>query len=85
MHINVTYLPKFYKQKYYLFVAIDRATRLIYYKVHENKSSQNAVEFSKEYKGLISGNQKFDVECKSDEIEHRLTAPKELKVSLKYF
>ena len=50
LHIDVTYLPKFDKQKYYLFVAIDRATRLLYYKVYENKTAQNAVEFLKECK-----------------------------------
>ena len=38
-------MPKFDNQKYYLFVAIDRATRLLYYKVYENKSSHNAVDF----------------------------------------
>jgi transposase-like protein len=100
LHIDVTYLPKFDKQKYYLFVAIDRATRLLYYKVYENKSSDNAVSFLKECKeffpfylthiltdngleftdkwargkGFVSGNHKFDVECKADTIEHRLTA-----------
>jgi transposase-like protein len=101
LHIDVTYLPKFDGQKYYLFVAIDRATRVLYYKVYKNKSSQNAVEFLKECKeffpfylthiltdngleftdkwargkGKVSGNHKFDVECKEDKIEHRLTAP----------
>jgi len=101
LHIDVTYLPKFDKQKYYLFVAIDRATRLLYYKVYKNKSSENAVEFLKECKeyfpfylthiltdngleftdkwakgkGKVSGNHKFDIECKEDSIEHRLTAP----------
>lgn len=50
LHIDVTYLPKFDKQKYYLFVAIDRATRLLYYKIYENKSSANAVAFLKECK-----------------------------------
>ena len=50
MHIDVTYLPKLDTQKYYLFVAIDRATRLLYYKVYENKSSDNAVSFLKECK-----------------------------------
>ena len=50
LHIDVTYLPKFDKQKYYLFVAIDRATRLLYYKVYKNKSSANAVAFLKECK-----------------------------------
>ena len=50
LHIDVTYLPKFDGKKYYLFVAIDRATRLLYYKVYENKSSNNAVEFLKDCK-----------------------------------
>lgn len=53
LHIDVTYLPKFEKQKYYLFVAIDRATRLLYYKVYENKSSENAVKFLKECKDFF--------------------------------
>ncbi|MDF1881621.1 transposase [Sulfurimonas sp. MAG313] len=50
LHIDVTYLPKFEKQKYYLFVAIDRATRLLYYKVYQNKSSENALDFLKRCK-----------------------------------
>jgi len=50
LHIDVTYLPKFDGQKYYLFVAIDRATRLMYYKVYKNKTADNAVEFLKECK-----------------------------------
>ena len=50
LHIDVTYLPKFDNQKYYLFVAIDRATRLLYYKVYENKTANNAVLFLKECK-----------------------------------
>jgi transposase InsO family protein len=50
LHIDVTYLPKLDGQKYYLFVAIDRATRLLYYKVYENKTADNAVEFLKECK-----------------------------------
>ena len=53
LHIDVTYLPKFEKQKYYLFVAINRATRLLYYKVYENKSSENTVEFFKEGKDFL--------------------------------
>jgi transposase len=82
-------------------VAIDRATRVLYYKVYKNKSSQNAVEFLKKCKeffpfylthilrdngleftdkysrgkGKVSGNHKFDIECKEGRIEHRLTAP----------
>ena len=37
LYIDVTYLPKFDNHKYYLFVAIDRTTMLLYYKVYENK------------------------------------------------
>ncbi len=50
LHIDVTYLPKLDGQKYYLFVAIDRATRLLYYKVYENKTADNAELFLKECK-----------------------------------
>jgi transposase-like protein len=42
LHIDVTYLPKFDGKKTYLFVAIDRATRLMYYKVYDNKTAYNA-------------------------------------------
>jgi len=50
LHIDVTYLPKFEGQKYYLFVAIDRATRLLYYKVYKNKTAENAALFLQECK-----------------------------------
>ncbi|SFV86885.1 Mobile element protein [hydrothermal vent metagenome] len=45
LHIDVTYLPKLEGKKQYLFVAIDRATRLLYFKVYDNKTAANAVEF----------------------------------------
>jgi len=45
LHIDVTYLPKFDNVKYYLFVAIDRATRTMYYEVYDTKSSENAEDF----------------------------------------
>jgi transposase-like protein len=45
LHIDVTYLPKFDGVKYYLFVAIDRATRTMYYKVYDAKTSENAEDF----------------------------------------
>jgi len=45
LHIDVTYLPKINGVKYYLFVAIDRATRTIYYQVYKNKTSENAKDF----------------------------------------
>jgi len=48
LHIDVTYLPKINGIKYYLFVAIDRATRTLYYKVYNAKTSENAEEFMNE-------------------------------------
>ena len=48
LHMDVTYLPKIGGVKYYLFVAIDRATRTLYYKVYDAKSSENTEDFTKE-------------------------------------
>ncbi|HZJ36040.1 MAG TPA: IS481 family transposase [Gillisia sp.] len=45
LHIDVTYLPKFKGRSYYLFVAIDRATRTIFYHIHENKKAESAEDF----------------------------------------
>lgn len=45
IHIDVTYLPKINGVKYYLFVAIDRATRILYYKVYDAKTSENTKDF----------------------------------------
>jgi len=45
LHIDVTYLPKLEGIKYYLYVAIDRATRLMFFKVYTNKTADNAVDF----------------------------------------
>jgi len=45
LHIDVTYLPKINGIKYYLFVAIDRATRTLYFKVYDAKTSVNAENF----------------------------------------
>jgi len=45
LHVDVTYLPKLEGIKYYLYVAIDRATRLMYFKVYTNKTAHNAVDF----------------------------------------
>ena len=52
-HIDVTYLPKLNGIKYYLFVAIDRATRLMYFKVYKNKTGSNAVDFLEECKSYF--------------------------------
>jgi transposase InsO family protein len=48
LHMDVTYLPKIDGVKYYLFVAIDRATRLMYYKVYRRKTVISATDFLKE-------------------------------------
>ena len=48
IHIDVTYLPNFGGVKYYLFVAIDRATRLMYYDVYDAKTSSNTELFMKD-------------------------------------
>ncbi len=45
LHIDVTYLPKINGVKYYLFVAIDRATRTLYFEIYDAKTSDNAVDF----------------------------------------
>lgn len=45
LHIDVTYLPKFKGQAHYLFVAIDRATRTMFYKIYENKTAENTENF----------------------------------------
>ncbi|MDO5607383.1 MAG: IS481 family transposase [Capnocytophaga sp.] len=45
IHLDVTYLPKIQGVKYYLFVAIDRATRTMYYQVYDNKSADSTDDF----------------------------------------
>jgi len=45
LHIDVTYLPKFNGQSYYLFVAIDRCTRAMIYWVYKNKTAENTEDF----------------------------------------
>lgn len=47
LHVDVTYLPKIDGIKYYLFVAIDRATRTLFFKIYEAKSAENAEKFIK--------------------------------------
>ena len=41
LHFDVTYMPKFNKIGSYLYVAIDRATRIMYYKIFDNKTAEN--------------------------------------------
>lgn len=48
LHIDVTYLPELNGEKSYLFVAIDRATRLMFFKVYDRKSAQSTDDFMDE-------------------------------------
>lgn len=45
LHLDVTYLPKINGKKRYLYVIIDRATRLMYYKIYDNKTAINTQDF----------------------------------------
>ncbi|WP_408038447.1 DDE-type integrase/transposase/recombinase, partial [Tenacibaculum amylolyticum] len=45
LHVDVTYLPKINGNRKYLFVAIDRATRMVYFKIYGSKTSENAKNF----------------------------------------
>jgi transposase InsO family protein len=45
LHIDCFYLPKLEAQKHYCFVAIDRATRLVYLWVYEHKNKEAATDF----------------------------------------
>jgi transposase InsO family protein len=53
LHIDVTYLPKFDNQSCYLFVAIDRATRTLFYKTYDNKTAQSTDDFFDECMGFF--------------------------------
>ena len=48
LHIDVTYMPKFNKVGSYLYVSIDRATRTMYYKIYDHKTTQNTEYFFEE-------------------------------------
>lgn len=50
LHIDVTYLPKMEGVKHYLFVAIDRATRTLFYQVYESKTADNTKDFMQQCK-----------------------------------
>jgi transposase InsO family protein len=46
LHMDVTYLPRLEgKKRAYLFIAVDRATRLIFYKLYPSKSADCANDF----------------------------------------
>jgi len=53
LHIDVTYLPKFDGTKHYLFVAIDRATRTLFYHVYDAKTSENTEDFMNKCLGFF--------------------------------
>lgn len=53
LHIDVTYLPKVEGVKQYLFVAIDRATRTIFYKIYDAKTAENTEDFLKHCKAFF--------------------------------
>ena len=56
LHIDVTYLPKIAKQRCYLFVAIDRATRMLYYEFYDNKTAENTVGFMEKCRNFFPFN-----------------------------
>lgn len=47
LHIDITYGPKINWKKYYIYVAIDRKTRLLYIEIHTNKKAETAANFLK--------------------------------------
>ncbi len=49
IHIDVTYLLKFDGKSSYLFVAIDRCARLMYYAIYSNKTAENSTDFLDKY------------------------------------
>lgn len=47
LHIDISYGPYIGWKKAYIYVAIDRATRMVYIEVHENKRAKTASKFLK--------------------------------------
>ena len=45
IHVDITYWPKIDGVKYYIHVAIDRATRIMYYEIHDNKRADTTANF----------------------------------------
>ena len=45
LHMDVTYMPKFNKVGSYLFVAIDRATRTMFYEIYDQKTAESTNAF----------------------------------------
>jgi len=53
LHMDVTYLPKMEGKKQYLFVAIDRATRTLFYQIYDAKTADNTVDFMSKCKAFF--------------------------------
>jgi len=45
LHMDIKYLPKIEGIRQYLFVAIDRKTRISFIKIYDNQDKENAVDF----------------------------------------
>lgn len=89
IHMDVTYLPKIEGEKHYLFVAIDRATRTVYFEVYEKKDADNAKSFLDKCRKFFpfkiekiqtdNGREftanRFKELCEALGIEHRRTKP----------
>jgi transposase InsO family protein len=48
IHIDIKYLPKMNGERKYLFVAIDRKTRLVFIKIYKDKTAKSAEDFLEE-------------------------------------
>jgi len=48
IHIDIKYLPKIGKERHYLYVAIDRASRLVFAQIHPDKTAHSAELFLKD-------------------------------------
>lgn len=48
IHIDIKFLPKLNGERKYLFVAIDRKTRLVYVKIYDDKTAKSSVDFLEE-------------------------------------
>jgi len=89
VHMDVKYLPKIDKERMYLFVAIDRATRSVFYARYDHKDEFSAEDFVRQaldffpfkINKLLTDNGKeflndiFETVVKANEIEHRRIRP----------
>jgi len=89
LHLDVKELPKIGGERRYLFVAIDRATRVVYMTMYERKGGEEAEKFAREcvdffpfrIRKVLTDNGKeflsdaFRVYLEVEGIEHRRTRP----------